>query len=87
MEGQGVGIHNINKIMEAEMSLYIQEKSLRLSLAVVKAVVVREKGKLRPDYRGIYVYLVIPKVLTPSMETGAGRSFTSLLPSRQGVNT
>lgn len=38
MEGQGVGIHNINKIMEAEMSLYIQEKSLRLSLAVVEAV-------------------------------------------------
>lgn len=78
MEGQGVGIHNINTIMGAEMSLYIQEKSLRLSLSIVEAVVVKEKGKLRTDYRGIYVYLVVPKVLSPSKEAGSGRSFTSL---------
>lgn len=64
MEGQGVGIHNINTIMGAEMSLYIQEKSPRLSLSIVEAVVVKEKGKLRTDYRGIYVYLVVPKVLS-----------------------
>ena len=42
MEDQGVGIHNMNTTMEAEMSLYI-EKELKLSLAIVEAVVRRVK--------------------------------------------
>lgn len=82
MEGQGVGIHNINTIMGAEMSLYIQEKSLRLSLSIVEAVVVKEKGKLRTDYRPLPLCEFQPGTRSrdEGLRTGNLPSFPSPIP-------